>query len=252
MVRRVPKSELPALARFNQLQVERFTNDVSKAIGHSHSRNNHIVQAACFFSLIRSTSPDLARARVLVEAAQAQMFRSSSGYQAAHYLPCQLLINKDQPWLLAPTTTARERLEGLFADVEHLPAAFNKADSAAESKGLRETFRALGEAALCDPRQPRKGAANRELVRRIYDQVWVAGASKAYGEAISQKTTVNEMPALQYDADGNIANLEERGEADGSREEEIRILQRYREALRTPPAELQDGKIAEIERLFIA
>ncbi len=250
MVRRVPKSELPALARFNQLQVERFTNDVSKAIGHSHSRNNHVVQAACFFSLIRSTAPDLARARVLIEAAQAQMFRSSSGYQAAHYLPCQLMINDRQPWLLVTAATARQKLEGLFADVEHLPAAFNKADSAAESKGLREAFRALGEAALSDPSQPRKGVTNRELIRRVYDKVWVAGASKAYGEAISQKTQVNALPAVQHDAEGNITNLEERGAADWSREDEIGILQRYREALRTPPAELQDGKIAELERLF--
>jgi len=87
-------------------------------------------------------------------------------------------------------------------------------------------------------------------VRRIYDEVWVKGADDAYAAAISQKMLASEVPALQYDDEGNIANLEERGNANWNRENEVGILRRYCETLRTPPPDLSDGKIAEIERLF--
>lgn len=134
----------------------RFVTDASKAIGHSNSRNNRVVQVVSFFSLIRAASRNLATAHVLVEAAQRQLFRSPDGYQAAHYLPGQLKIGKQLPWMLIPTPVARSSLECLFADVEHLPAAFNIADSAAEEKGLREVFRAAAEAVIRDPRHRKK------------------------------------------------------------------------------------------------
>ena len=87
-------------------------------------------------------------------------------------------------------------------------------------------------------------------MRRIYDELWTPGAAKSYGEAMAQKRQASEVPSLQHDQEGNIANLEDRGEADWSREEEIGILQRYQEALRTPPPDLQDEKMAAIERTF--
>lgn len=250
MSRTVPRGNEPREARFNQLQVTRLVADRSKAIGHSNSRNSRVAQVVSFFSLIRAASPNLATAHVLVEAAQRQLFRSPDGYQAAHYLPGQLKIGSQLPWLLIPNLAARARLECLFADVEHLPAAFNKADSAAEEKGLREVFRAAGEAVLHDPHAPPRGAINRTLVRRLYHDLWVPGAIAAYGNAIAQKRLVSEVPPLEYDAERNIANLEERGNADWSREEEIGILEVYREALRNPPSDLRDEKMADIERVF--
>lgn len=250
MKRSVPQGDRPREARFSQLQVTRFVTDASKAIGHSNSRNSRIVQAVSFFSLLRTASPNLATAHVLVEAAQRQLFRSPVGYQAAHYVPGQLRIGKDLPWMLITTPVARSRLECLFADVEHLPAAFNIADSAAEEKGLREVFRAAAEAVLRDPDAPHKGASNRTLVRRLYDDLWLPGAIAAYSNAIAQKRIVSEVPPLEYDADGNIANLEARGDADWSRAEEMRILELYREAMRNPPPDLRDEKMGEIERAF--
>jgi hypothetical protein len=256
MYRSVPKGSGPAGARFNQLKVVRYTPDVGKAIGHSASRNERVVQAACFFSLIRSTTPNLGAARVLVEAAQRRLFSSREGYEAAHYLPCQLTIQAsagakaELPWNYVPNPNARQRLEYLFADVEHLPAAFNKADSAAEAKGLRETFRLLGENILGDPMAPTKGVANKTLIRRLYDEIWAPGALESYNAAIAQKTLVCDVPPIEYDEEGNIKNLTERGTADWSRDDEVAILQRYSEALRTPPSELSDGKITKIESLF--
>src|SRR5450631_1254800 len=122
MYRSVPKGSGPADARFNQLSVVRNVNEISKAIGHSSSRNKRVVQAACFFSLIRSTTPNLGAARVLVEAAQRRMFSSREGYEAAHYLPCQLTIQArggalaDLPWNYVANPNARQYLEYLFAD----------------------------------------------------------------------------------------------------------------------------------------
>jgi hypothetical protein len=248
MSRQTPKGDQPALARFNQVTVLRFTSNVAKAVGHSNSRNDRVVQVASFFSLIRNNAPNLTSAAVMIEKAKTQMFRSPDGYQAAHYLPGQLTIQSGLPWLFLPTTNARQQLEHLFADVEHLPAAFNKADSAAEAKGLCETFRAVGEMILRDPLPPRKGTINRNIVRRVYYELWVAGASKSYSDAFAQKSMVSEVPPLERDADGNLLNISERSTADWSREDEAQILLRYREALRTPPPSLGDGKMAEIER----
>jgi len=174
------------------------------------------------------------------------MFSSTGGYQAAHYLPGQIEINNDFPWRFLPNPNARQRLESLFAGVEHLPPAFNKADSAAEDKGLRETFGAASEAILVYP-STGKGLINRSLVRRIYDDLWVPGASKAYGKAISQKSLVSEVPPLEHDSDGNITNSTERSTADWDRQDELEILGRYAEALRSTPPDLKDEKMTEIE-----
>lgn len=255
MYRSVPKGSGPVEARFNQLSVVRYTNDIFKAIGHSTARNARVVQTACFFSLIRSTTPDISLARVLIEAAQRRMFSSPEGYEAAHYLPCQLTIqaagsaNAALPWNYVSKPNARQRLEDIFADVENLPTAYNKADSASEAKGLRETFRALGENVLRDPTTPLKGRANKALIRRLYDEIWTLGALKSYDAAVAQKMLVSDVPPIEYE-DGNITNLTERSTADWSRENEVAILQRYSEALRTPPPDLSDGKIADIEKLF--
>ena len=254
--RNVPTGSGPEAARFNQLSVTRFGSDIVKAIGHSTSRNERVVQAACFFSLIRSTTPSLGAARVLIECAQRQMFSSPEGYQAAHYLPCQLMIqvagdaNGRFPWNYVPNPNGRQRFEYLFADVEHLPAAFNKADKAAEDKGLRVAFCALGETVLRDSTIYKKGTVNKPLIRKLYDDIWVPLALKSYDVAIAQKTLASDVPGLEYDEEGNITNLSERSTADWSREDEIAILSRYKEALRSEPSGLSDGKIVEIETVF--
>lgn len=252
MQRTVPQSEQVGLERFNQLTVERFQNDIAKAIHHSHSRNSHIVQTACYFSLMRSYRSDLANATVSIEAAERQMFKSSNGYQAAHYLPGQIKLNHKLPWMFLNDRGTRVRLECLFADVEHLPSCYNKADSAAEEKGLREAFRTLTEQIMRHGNPPKKTTLQRELIRRLYMEVWVPQAEKAFSDAISQKILVNPVSELLIDEFGNIdpKNLQERGEADWSREDEIAILSRYREAMRDTPNDLSDLKMTAIEHEF--
>jgi hypothetical protein len=252
MQRTVPHSDQVGVARFNQLTVERFQNNIVKAVQHSNSRNSHIVQAACYFSLMRSHCTDLANAAVSIEAAERQMFKSNNGYQSAHYLPGQIKLSNRLPWMFLNDRGTRERLECLFADVEHLPSSYNKADSAAEEKGLREAFRTMTEEIMRHGLLSRKSGLQRDLVRRLYAEVWVPRAITAFSDAISQKILVNPVPKLEIDEYGNIdpKNLQERGEADWSRDDEIAILTRYREAMRDTPHDLSDPKMTAIEREF--
>lgn len=252
MRRTVPNSEQVGAARFNQLTVERSQNNIAKAVHHSNSRNSHIVQAACYFSLMRSHRSELANVAVSIAAAERQMFKSSGGYQAAHYMPGQVKLSNQLPWLFLTDGGTRERLECLFADVEHLPASYNKADSAAEEKGLREAFRTMTEEIIRYSLPNQNSGLQRNLVRRVYSDVWVPRAVAAFSDAISQKLLVNPVPPLSCDEYGNIdpKNVQERGEADWSREEEITILTRYRETMRDTPHDLSDPKMIAIEREF--
>ena len=149
-----------------------------------------------------------------------------------------------------PNQKARQNLEYLFAEVEHLPRAFNIADRAAEDKGLRETFREMGEAVLQHPMVPKKGSVNKPLIRRLYDEIWVPGARKSYNAAIAQKTLASEVPPTQRDEQGNILNISERSTANWNRDVEVDILRRYSTPLVSAPVALSDGKIANIERIF--
>ena len=207
MTRTVPSADAARDARFNQLIVQRTISNVNHALGHSTSRNNRVVDALCYFSLMSSSRRDLVRLQVCVEAAARQLFRSTQGNQAAHYLPGQIRITTKFPWQYISDKPTSTRLECLFGEVENLPANFNKADSAAEQKGLLETFRVVSEAVLHDPAPKGAMRINRQLVRNAYNDTWVKGASKAFLTALMQKGAMPGVPKLEYDAEGNIANL---------------------------------------------
>jgi|SRR5215475_3210498 len=256
--RNVPKgpdgrrSPIVRQARFNQITVTHFRNDVAAALEHSASRNCRVVQAACYFDLLRGTRHDLRSAEVTIDAAETQLFRSSAGFQAAHYLPGLIKFNSRVPWdrLFVSDPGSQHRLECLFGEVENLPASFNIADSAAEEKGLREAFRRISVEVIRHAPSSGKPVLHRELIRRLYDEVWKPAAAKAYGDAIGQKALSNPVPLLRTDEFGNILNLKERGEADWSRQKEIDILNRYREALREAVPDLRDDKMELIEDTF--
>ena len=120
MGRQTPKGEQPGEAYFNQVTVERFTSDVSMAIGHSNSRNDRVAQVASFFSLIRNASPSVAAAAVRIEKPTRTCFCSLAGIrlrticQVSSKSKCtQLKIERDLPWFLLPTAMARDRLRHL-------------------------------------------------------------------------------------------------------------------------------------------
>lgn len=253
MDRTVPDRQIAAERRFNQQIVIRSVSSVQQALGHSNSRNSRVVSTLCYFSLMSSTQRNLVNQSVSIHAAGQQFFRSHDGNQAAHYLPGQIMISTRFPWHLISDHPTGLRLQSLFADVENLPPNFNKTDSSAERKGLLETFRRASEVILHDMTPKGGGHINRDWVRRIYDEVWVQGATKAYFDALAQKELMPGVPELEKDSEGNILNLAERTTAPDSAwnfDEQKDILKRYIETMRTAPNELLDGKMAEIERNF--
>src|SRR5690606_721479 len=81
------------------------------------------------------------------------------------FLPGQIRIGGQNLWELASDYATRSRLEFLFAEVEHLPLAFNQADSAAENKGqkigLAAAFAAACAVLTSQSRLPRIGELSR-------------------------------------------------------------------------------------------
>lgn len=267
--RTVSDREKAAERRFNQLKVQRFTSDIHKATGHSLGRNSRVVEVLSYFSLMGTSKPDLVHAKVGIEAAVRQLFRSpqrapktfeaealglrDAPHQAAHYLPGQILIATALPWTFISDRLTSRNLENLFGDVEHLPADFNKADSAAEHQGLVETFREACEAVLRDPLAGAANRINRDRVRTVYDEVWVTGANRAFDFAIAQKELKPQVPEPHYDENRDIDNFDEISAAPESAfhvGEQIRILRRYAETLRQAPNDLGDARLSSLEQSF--
>lgn len=253
MARTVPSREAAQAARFNQKVVVRFVNPVQQALGHSKSRNSRVVQTLEYFSLMRNNcAHNFLLSSVEIQKAARQLFKSNEGYQAAHYLPGQIRFENEFPWAFLTHRPTAVRLECLFADVENLPADFNKADSAAEDKGLREAFRHAAETVIRETGPKKPNVASRDLIRRVYDEIWVPQARIAFAEAAMQKELRADIPDLIYDEYRNIVNLEERQAAmeNFNFDEQKRILQHYSESMRDSPPDLRDDKMAAIEREF--
>ncbi len=206
----------------------------------------------CYVSLLRSVGTLPSNAVVTCTAAKRQHFSSSDGYQAAHYLPGQIMIDQQFPWTFIDDRRTRNSFECLFADVEHLPANFNKADSAAEDKGLKESLRVVCELVIGDAHPIPDGKINRSLLKNAYQRSWRLQAERAFQLAVEQKEKRPRIPSLRKDAYGNILNLDERAgtEAKWNIEEQIRILQRYIESLHTWPVSLQERRMNQIESSF--
>ncbi len=251
--RTVPDIGAAREARFNQLTVERFRADAHAAIQHSTFRNDRVVRVLCFIGILRGLGRIRDTAKVSCIAAQRQHFSSTSGYQAAHYLPGQILIDCNYPWNLIQDVRTRLEFEVLFADVEHLPADFNKADSAAEACGLKDAF-ARSAQALIQRVIPRPGGGlDRQAVRDVYQQTWHPAAVRAFRSAMEQKHSRPHIPELQKDEWGNILNLEERGnatDAEWHSEEQINILRHYLNSMQTQPPGLSDSKMSQFGREF--
>jgi hypothetical protein len=251
--RTIPDTGAARDARFNQLTVERFRADAQAALQHSTFRNDRVVRVLCFIDLLRGLGRIRNTAKVDCIAAQRQHFSSTSGYQAAHYLPGQIRIDGSYPWNLIQDARTRLQFEVLFADVEHLPADFNKADSAAESCGLKDAFARSCQAVVWRNVQRPAGELDRQAVREVYQQIWRPAAEQAFRVAMQQKHSRPHLPELRKDEWGNILNLEERGnatEAEWRIEVQMNILRHYLNSMQTPPPALSDPKMSQFEREF--
>lgn len=141
--KQVSSPELAALGKF-QGTIERISNFRDQALNHNLGRNARVVKVLTYLAKIIEDGCRLG-GEVDCVAAERQNFSSpktltNMGFQAApsqaaHFLPGQIQIFGQNVWELASDYSTRTGLEFLFAEVEHLPVAFNQADSAAERKG---------------------------------------------------------------------------------------------------------------------
>src|SRR5262249_5746707 len=125
-------------------EIDRNSNFREQALNHNLGRNVRVIKVLMYLARMVQDGCPL-RGTVDCVAAERQNFSSSrtrtqmglptAPSQAAHFLPGQLRIGGQNVWKLASDYSTRSRLEFLFAEVEHLPIAFNQADSAAERKG---------------------------------------------------------------------------------------------------------------------
>jgi hypothetical protein len=132
-----------ALGKF-QGTIDRISNFRDQAFNHNLGRNVRVLKVLLYLLKMVQDGCRLQGAVDCV-AAERQNFSSSKTRtqaglpapesQAAHFLPGQLQIGGQNVWQFASDYSTRTGLEFLFAEVEHLPTAFNQADSVAENKG---------------------------------------------------------------------------------------------------------------------
>jgi hypothetical protein len=239
---------------FRRQTVERFQTDVAKATHHGIGRNERVATVLCYLSLLRAANRLSLNAMVSIPAGGAvrQHFTSSDRHQAAHYLPCPIMVGGSYPWTYIVDPATRRSLESLFADVDHLPANFNKSDSMAEMKGLTDAFQQACAEVVRDARPAPAGQVHLAVVAHAYQTVWTPLGERALQEAITRKKRNPHVPPLQKDEFGNILNLAERSvpERAWNTEEQIAILSRYLEAMRVVPATLEASRVARLATSF--
>jgi len=141
--KRVSDPQDAALGKF-QGSIERISDFRSQAFNHNLGRNVRVVEVLTHLAKMVEDGRQFS-GQVTCVAAERQNFSSPKNLthlglpaapsQAAHFLPGQIQIGGQNIWEWAADRSTRRRLEFLFAEVEHLPVAFNQADSAAERKG---------------------------------------------------------------------------------------------------------------------
>lgn len=136
----------PGVARsenFRQKTVQRFDADyLFKAREHSAGRNGAVTHLLGIFSFLRNYGSIPANARVDWDRAHVQAIKGDPNSDAAHNLPCQILVDGKFPWLLVSGEDIDVQhivlaLKSQFGAVYAAPKVFNRADSIAEENCLR-------------------------------------------------------------------------------------------------------------------
>ncbi len=168
--KRVSNQDLAALGKF-QGTIDRNSNFRDQAFNHNLGRNVRVVKVLTYLAKMAQDGCRFIGAVECVAAERqnfsspttlTQMGHEAPPSQAAHFLPGQLQIGGQNVWELVSDYWTSSRLEFLFAEVEHLPVAFNQADSAAENKGeqtgLAAAFAAASAALITQAESLRTGA----------------------------------------------------------------------------------------------
>lgn len=184
------------LGEFQRL-IERNSNPRAQAFNHNLSRNVRAAKVLTLVRLLRDSGKSLSGTVTCIKA-QKQNFSSSQGMQAAHFLPGTVAIGGQPIWTFISDARFRGHIEFIFGEVEHLPAVFNQADTAAEAS--RTGVGLCAALAGACAQVLRSGAKD---IKLAWDY-WNENAMVGLRTAIAAKVKKGGLPPLQTDADGNI------------------------------------------------
>ena len=208
----VSDAELRRLGKF-QGAIERNANFRQQASNHNLGRNVRVVKLLAYLGLLRQAGKSFTGPIKCVAAVRQNFSSSQSGthlslptgpMQAAHFLPGQITINGRPVWDYAKDAGTRGRIEFLFAEVEHLPAVFNQADTEAENKGQQGGLcSALTDAChtmVHTPATPNANPAGTSrlasaLLQKAYEE-WHRNAIAGLQNALTSKQSGESLPPL--------------------------------------------------------
>lgn len=211
----VSDAELARLGRF-QGTIERNANIRQQAFDHNLGRNVRVVKLLAYLGLLRHAGKPLSGTIRCIAAIRQNFSSSQSGTnmglptgprQAAHFMPGQITINGRPMWNYTNDPATRGRIEFLFADVEHLPAVFNQADTVAEAKGQEGGLcSALAGACQKMVHEPEPGGVNTitpsrvpmGLLEKAYED-WHKHAISGLQNALAVKESGETLPPLVGD-----------------------------------------------------
>lgn len=228
-----------------QALIDRSAGFRHQAFNHNLGRNVRVAQVLSYIGLLRQSGAAISGAIDCVAAVR-QNFSSPGNLehmglpapssQAAHYLPGQIRIDGRNLWQLFSRHTAPS-VEFLFAEVEHLPLAFNQADSEAENNGHDEGLCAAFARACTVMAQsrilarPQPGVVDGNLLNTAFAE-WQSGVVAALKRAILNKRRKPGIPPLvgnPYDGYTmeSIAARSNPSASQFNNDQAIRILELY-------------------------
>ena len=134
-----------------------------------------VAELLCYLSFMRTLNDIPVGAAVNWDKAHVQAIRGSLESNAAHALPCQILVSSQYPWFWVKSKYIdqehlRTSLRQIFGRVWILPKAFNLADCVAEANCLRGALVAACDKVIRDSRKREPSAGRAETRRRT--RIW--------------------------------------------------------------------------------
>lgn len=222
----------------NITQIEIAGDVAIRASVHENNRQNEIKKVLVHTFMMARFGIINPGDAVTAKKAEAQHISGTGGTQAAHCLPCQILIKNDplQNHLVSVSDELFIEVATSFSTTDILPTNFNKADSLAEGNLLKEAFRtacaqAVQAAHNLHIKDPRRVAPHIETIFGGYQ----GRASVAFQNSINH---------LQ----GTI--LTATGAKKAEREERQEILRVYQRTLNSASASLDTVMFLHVEDLY--
>ncbi len=261
MGRKSPHRGAKRLEDFRQKQVTRFKKLEADAINHMAGRNRHVAEVLCYFSMLNNAGA-VSHLNLGGAGAKFQATRGSRplDQEAAHQLPCQIMVNGVDPTNLPvgglpQARSMVDRIRAAFGAVTVADRALNTADKACERvvPSIADAFVVACRAVLG---APSTGAADKRVrghgqswgelrtvshypinqiaVRNAFSTVWLPRSTAAYLAALDAVVEFDFALGPRDDKDEVIANLG--------------VYLAHNE----PPTIFQPTQIQELELLFAA